>query len=66
MEKAYDRVDRKASWQVVIIYGIGGTLLRALQSLYDDDDRFCVRLGGEESEWFESKVGLRQGYMMSP
>ena len=46
---------------------MGGKLLRALQRLYDDN-RMCVRVGGggEESEWFESKVGLRQGCMMSP
>ena len=36
LEKAYDRVDRKALWQVLSIYGVGRKLLRALQSLYDD------------------------------
>ena len=36
-----------------------------LQSLYDNN-RMCERAEGEESEWFESKVGLRQGCVMSP
>ena len=65
LEKAYDRVDRRALWQVVSLYGVGGKLLRAMKSLYDDN-RMCVRVGGEESEWFESKIGLRQGCVMSP
>ena len=45
--------------------GGGDVKLRALQSLYDDN-RMCVRVGREESECFESKVGLRQGCMTSP
>ena len=65
LEKAYDRVDRRALWQVASLYGVGGKLLRALQSMYEGN-RMCVRVGGEESEWFESKVGLRQGCVMSP
>ena len=65
LEKAYDRVDRRALWQVVGLYGVGGKLLRALKSMYEDN-RMCVRVGGKESEWFESKVGLRQGCVMSP
>ena len=34
LEKAYDRVDRDAMWDVLRLYGIGGRLLRAVQSLY--------------------------------
>ena len=64
LEKAYDRVDRDAMWNVLRIYGVGGKLLRAVQSLYADS-RACVRVGNEMSEWFPVKVGLRQGCMMS-
>ena len=46
-------------------HGVGGKLLRVWQSLYDDN-RMCVRVGGEESEWFESKVGQRQCFVMPP
>ena len=59
LEKAYDRVGRRALWQVVILYGVVGKLLRAMQSLYNDN-RMCVKVGWEEGEGFESKVGLRQ------
>ena len=51
--------------KVVNIYEVGGMQLRALQSLHDDN-RKCVRVGGEESKWFELKVGLRQGCVMFP
>ena len=65
LEKAYDRVDRDAMWNVLRMYGIGGKLLRAVQSMYADS-RACVRVGNKMSEWFPVKVGLRQGCVMSP
>ena len=33
LEKAYERVDRNALWQVMILYGVGGKLLKAVQFL---------------------------------
>ena len=58
LEKAYDRVDRGAMWQVLRLYGVGGRLLRAVQSFYKGS-RACVRNGSEVSNWFPAKVGLR-------
>ena len=49
----FDRIDRKAMWKVLRIYGIGGRLLLAVESLYACS-KACVR------------VGLRQGCVMSP
>ena len=34
LEKAYDRVDRDAMWNVLRLYGTGGRLLRGVKSLY--------------------------------
>ena len=65
LEKAYDRVDREALWQVMRIYGIGGKVLKGIMSFYDGS-RACVRVGGTESECFGVNVGLRQGCVMSP
>ena len=65
LEKAYDRVDREAMWQVMRIYGIGGKVLRGIMSFYDEA-RACVRVGNKVSESFEVKMGLRQGCVMSP
>ena len=65
LEKAYDRVDRDAMWNVLGLYGIGGRLLRGVKSLYVGS-KACVRVGNGVSEWFPVRVGLRQGCVMSP
>ena len=59
--EARGRVDRRALWQMGSIYGVGGKLLRALQSLYDDDNRMCVRVSSLSPRWC-----LGQGCVMSP
>ena len=65
LEKAYDRIDREALWQVLGVYGVGGCVLRGIQSFYVGS-RACVRVGKDLSEGFEVNVGLRQGCVMSP
>ena len=65
LEKAYDRVDREAMWNVLRLYGVGGKLLKAVKSLYVGS-KACVRVGNELSDWFEVRVGLRQGCVMLP
>ena len=65
LEKAYDRVDRNALWDVLVMYGVGGRLLRAVKSLYNDS-RACVRVGTGVSDWFPVRMGLRQGCVISP
>ena len=34
------------------VYGVGGKLLKAVQSFYVDS-RACVRVGNDVSEWFQ-------------
>ena len=65
LEKAYDRVDREAMWDVLQLYGVGGKLLRAVKSFYIGS-KACVRVGSELSKWYPVKVALRQGCVMSP
>jgi len=65
LEGAYDGVPREALWYVLGMCGIGGKLLKAVKSFYECSES-CVRVCQEESEWFEVKVGLRQGCVMSP
>ena len=50
---------------MVRVYGIGGILLKAVQSLYVDS-RACVRMGNDVSWWIPLNVGLRKGCVMSP
>ena len=63
LEKAYDRVDRDALWNVLRLYGIGGRLLQGVKSLYVGS-KACVRVGNEVCGWFPVRVGLRQGCVM--
>ncbi len=65
LEKAYDRVDWLALWEVLRIHGVGGKLLSAIKSFYEEASS-CVKISEETSEHFEIKVGLRQGYVISP
>ena len=65
LEKAYDTIDRHGMRQMVRVYGVGGKLLKAVQSFYVDS-RACVRVENDVSEWFPVNVGLRQGCVMSP
>ena len=36
LEKAYDTIDRHGMWQMLRVYGVGGKLLKAVQSFYVD------------------------------
>ena len=47
------------------IYGVGGNLLRAVQSFYSES-RACVRGESGVSEWLDLNLGLRQGCVMPP
>ena len=42
LEKAYAGIDRNALWQVLRIYGIRGSLCKAVQSFYSES-RACVK-----------------------
>ena len=65
LEKAYDTIDRLGMWQMLRVYGVGGKLLKAVQSFYVDSSA-CERVGNDVSEWFPVNVGSRQGCVMSP
>ena len=65
LEKAYDRVPRELLWEVLQEYGVRGSLLRAIQSLYYQSES-CVRVLGSKSDPFPVRVGLRQGCALSP
>ena len=42
LEKAYDRIDRDVPWEVLRIYGIGDSLLKAVRRFYSES-RACVK-----------------------
>ena len=47
------------------MYDVGGKLLSGIESMYVDNSA-CVRVRGDESEWFKTDSGVRQGCIMSP
>ena len=59
LEKAYDRVNRKALWQVLRIYDVGGELLNGIKSAYVNI-LACVRVKGRGDECFRIDSGVRQ------
>ena len=65
LEKAYLTIDRHGMWQMLRVSGVGGKLLKEVQSFYLDS-RARVRLGNDVSEWFSVNVGLIQDCVMSP
>ena len=52
-------------WQMLSVYGVGGKLLKAVQSFYVDS-KACVLVGNNVSEWFPVNAGLKQGCVVSP
>ncbi|KAK5865690.1 hypothetical protein PBY51_019939 [Eleginops maclovinus] len=50
LEKAYDRVPREILWEVLREYGVRGSLLRAIQSLYSQS-KSCVRVLSSTSDF---------------
>ena len=45
-EKAYDTIDRHGMRQMLRVYGVGGKLLKAVQS-FNVDSGACVRVGND-------------------
>ena len=65
LEKVYNRVNRRALWQVLRIYDVVGKVLSGIKSMYFDS-LACVSVKGTERVWFRIDSGVRQGCIMSP
>ena len=65
LEKAYDRVNREALWQVLRMHDVDGKLLNSIKSM-NLNSLACVIVKGGESECFRIHSGVRQGCIMSP
>ena len=63
--KTYDRVDRTLLWCKLIKLGISGRMLEALKSLYNEV-KCAVKINGQISDWFDVKIRLKQGCILSP
>jgi hypothetical protein len=63
--QAYDSIWRKAAWKVTKQYGIHKKIIRMIESIYSTVSS-CIRIEGEETDFFEIKTGFRQGCILSP
>ncbi len=59
-----DRVDRKALWNVLKVYGVGGQLMEGIKAFHWEANA-CVKVDGELSDSFAVRVRVRQGCVMS-
>ncbi len=64
LEKAYDRTDRGALWDVLKIYGVGGQLMEGIKAFYREANA-CIKVDGELTDGLGIGMGVRQGYLMS-
>ena len=64
-KKAFDTINRSVLWNVLRKSGVGGKMLRILQSMYISV-RSCVRCPDNLTEFFECPTGVRQGCVLSP
>ena len=65
LEKAYDKVNREALWQVLRMNDVGGKLLNGIKSIYINRLAF-VRMKGVESQCFWINSGVRHWCIRSP
>ncbi len=65
LEKEYDRVNRKAVWNVLKIYSVGWELMEGIKAFYREANA-CVKVDGELSYSFTVGVGVRHRCVMSP
>ena len=64
-EKAFDSVHHDTLWKILKSYGFPQKIINILQSMYCDN-QCSVKHGGQLSEWFRVKSGVRQGCVISP
>jgi len=65
LRKAYDSVWREGLFQKLETDGVPQKLVRLVRMWYETV-RAKVRVNDVESEWFETKVGVKQGDTLSP
>lgn len=63
--KAYDKIDRELLWYKLKCMGISQKMICSLKSLYANV-KCSIKINGLLSDWFDVKVGLKQGCIISP
>ena len=63
--KAFDTVDRETLWKVLKIYGCPDDLIKLVREFHDGMNG-RVSVGGDISDLFEIKHGVKQGCVLAP
>ena len=64
-KKAFDTINRSMLWNVLRKAGVGGKMLKSLQSMYKIV-KSCVRCPKSLTDFFDCPRGVRQGCVLSP
>ncbi|KAL8607179.1 hypothetical protein ACOMHN_009573 [Nucella lapillus] len=64
-KKAFDRVWHDGLWQVMRNYNIDSNIIDVIKVLYNDS-KSAVLLNDQIGEYFRTRVGVRQGCLLSP
>ena len=64
-KSAFDSVDRDAIWLVLRSVSVPEKIIRLLQLLHSNSQS-CVRFNGEDTPWFQTTSGVRQGCTAAP
>ena len=65
LEKAFDRVPRDGVWCALRYMGVDNGLIQVIQSMYNDP-KIAVKFKGGSTRFFEVKVFVHQGSVLSP
>lgn len=65
IEKAYDRVNRYKMCKILETVGVSEKIVNIIKSMYENT-RARYSMGDIETDWVESKRGVRQGCGLSP
>ena len=63
--KAFDSIWRVVLWKKLLSTHVNGIFLRVLQNMYANI-KSCVTVNGQDSQFFNSNRGVRQGDNLSP
>nr|KAG5705129.1 hypothetical protein BaRGS_030846 [Batillaria attramentaria] len=64
-EKAFDSVDRETLWKLLRHYGVPAKLVNLIKNSYDGMTCRIIH-GGQLTDSFHVKTGVRQGCLLSP
>ena len=65
-EKAFDKIWRDGMWYKLMKYGIKGKILSVIENMYKGIKSCVITNKSNISDFFESRIGLRQGENLSP